>query len=75
MNVRCVNKDRQNKPSCSIDILEKAARLGKKLEKYYRMPLEVEWCIGRTKEGTDEIYILQARPLTGIYQGGKVSLL
>jgi pyruvate,water dikinase len=35
------------------------AQLGKKIEKYYQMPMDVEWAMEKNK-----LYIVQARPIT-----------
>ena len=34
-------------------------QLGKKIEKYYEMPMDVEWALEK-----DKLYIVQARPIT-----------
>ncbi len=34
-------------------------QLGKKIEKYYQMPMDVEWALEK-----DKLYIVQARPIT-----------
>lgn len=45
-------------PCLSADEALELARLGQRIEQYYRMPMDVEWAID------DKIHILQARPIT-----------
>ncbi|MDF2888197.1 MAG: ppsA [Lacrimispora sp.] len=41
------------------DQVIRLTQLGKKIEKYYQMPMDVEWALEK-----DKLYIVQARPIT-----------
>ena len=54
-----VENAKQNEPSLNQEEIKKLAELGKKVEKLYRFPQDVEW--GWRDE---EFYLLQSRPVT-----------
>lgn len=41
-------------------VIEEVSRLSGEIEKLYKMPMDIEWCMAGSK-----IYILQARPIVG----------
>ncbi|MBU4256160.1 MAG: phosphoenolpyruvate synthase [Candidatus Thermoplasmatota archaeon] len=55
-------QDKQKMPDTDI---VKLAEIGKRIEKHYNEPMDVEWCMEN-----NEIYIVQARPVTTIKKGG-----
>ncbi|MEK9176196.1 MAG: PEP/pyruvate-binding domain-containing protein, partial [Patescibacteria group bacterium] len=58
----------KNKQKISDDQIIKLAELGKKLEKHYFFPQDIEWAI----QG-GSVYIVQTRPITTVKQTTKVS--
>ncbi|MBA3044074.1 phosphoenolpyruvate synthase, partial [archaeon] len=55
-------QDKQKMPDTDI---VKLAEIGKRIEKHYNEPMDVEWCMEN-----NEIYIVQARPVTTIKKEG-----
>ncbi len=49
----------RKKHTLTRDQVVRLALLGKKIEKYYQMPMDVEWAMEKNK-----LYIVQARPIT-----------
>ncbi len=54
-----VEKSLQHKQKLSDELIEKLARIGKKIHSHYYFPQDIEWAM----QG-GEIYITQARPIT-----------
>lgn len=63
-----VPEDSQESPALSDDEIKTLARYGLNLEKYFRMPQDVEW----VKDRDHEIFIVQSRPL-GVSEGEETS--
>ncbi len=59
-----ISKSWQAKQKISESQVKKLAELGKKLEKHYYFPQDVEWAIEK-----DRVYIVQTRPVTTIRKG------
>nr|WP_288824398.1 PEP/pyruvate-binding domain-containing protein [uncultured Clostridium sp.] len=49
----------RKKHALTRDQIRRLAQLGKKIETYYQMPMDVEWALEN-----DKLYIVQARPIT-----------
>lgn len=49
----------RKKRALTQDQVMKLTQLGEKIEKYYQMPMDVEWALEK-----DKLYIVQARPIT-----------
>ncbi|MEM2839627.1 MAG: PEP/pyruvate-binding domain-containing protein [Thermoplasmata archaeon] len=58
---RDIRPDMQRLSSITELEIEELVSLGRKIEKYFGKPQDVEWALGQ-----DKIYILQARPITTI---------
>ncbi len=54
-----VSSEKQTVSSLSEDEIRKIASYALMIEKYYRFPQQIEWCI----DAKGELYILQSRPL------------
>ncbi|MBI2074984.1 MAG: phosphoenolpyruvate synthase [Candidatus Levybacteria bacterium] len=61
-----LSKKEGNKQKISDEQIKKLAEIGRKLEKHYYFPQDIEWAIGKNK-----IYIVQTRPITTIATGNK----
>lgn len=59
-----LNEEEGSKRKISDEDLIKVAKVTQKVEKYYGYPVDIEWAYGG-----DELYILQARPVTTIPGG------
>jgi pyruvate,water dikinase len=55
-----VDSEKQNQPALSNEELEELVKLGKRIERFYGDPQDIEWAIDSDKN----IYILQSRPET-----------
>ncbi len=49
----------RKKPALTRNQVMRLTQLGNKIEKYYRMPMDIEWALEK-----DKLYIVQARPIT-----------
>lgn len=56
-----IPKDKQAQQKITEDQIKELARIGKKLEKHYFFPQDIEWAIEKNK-----VYIVQTRPITTI---------
>jgi pyruvate,water dikinase len=54
-----VPEDKRSAPTLDNEQIKRIAKLGKKIEKNFAKPQDIEWCIEQEK-----IYILQSRPQT-----------
>jgi pyruvate,water dikinase len=54
-----VPKRLRKKHALTRDQVMRLAQLGQKIEKYYQIPMDVEWAMEK-----DKLYIVQARPIT-----------
>ncbi len=54
----------KNEPSISDDEVIKLAEIGKKIEKHYGRPQDIEWAVDRDVSAPDNIFITQSRPET-----------
>ena len=61
-----VKKNRQERQKISNQEIKALAKLGRKIERYYYFPQDIEWGIEKKK-----VYILQTRPITTIKQKTK----
>ncbi|MHA1409178.1 MAG: phosphoenolpyruvate synthase [Candidatus Odinarchaeia archaeon] len=62
-----VSKEEQEKQSISDEHVIKLAKIAKKIEDHYGMPMDIEWAV---EKGSGKIHILQARPETVYSSGG-----
>ncbi|MCD6194709.1 phosphoenolpyruvate synthase [bacterium] len=56
----------QNQQKLANELIIQLARLGKKIEKHYGVPQDIEWAMEKEK-----LYIVQARPVTTLERGKK----
>ena len=49
----------RQKPALTVNQVEVLTKLGKTIEQYYQIPMDVEWALEK-----NQIYIVQARPIT-----------
>jgi pyruvate,water dikinase len=56
--------ERQNVQSIIDDEVTELAWMGKKIEKHYGRPMDIEWAIDKDLPAGGNIFILQARPET-----------
>jgi len=61
---RDVEEERQNAPCLKPDEILELAKLGKRLEKYYGAPQDIEWAVDQNLPFPQNIFILQTRPET-----------
>ncbi len=59
-----VPDDRKNAPSITDDELLELSRIGKRIEKYYGTPSDIEWAVDADLPYPDSVVVLQARPET-----------
>ena len=59
-----VPEEMQQKPSLDDHEVKELARIGKKIEEHYSIPMDIEWAIDRDFEFPESIFILQCRPET-----------
>jgi pyruvate,water dikinase len=62
-----IPKEKGSLPKTTDDVIKKVAELGKKLEKHYFFPQDVEWAL---EDGN--VYIVQTRPITTIKSAATV---
>jgi pyruvate,water dikinase len=56
--------DQQNTACLSDDELYELADIGKRVERHYRCPQDIEWAIARDLPAIENIFLLQSRPET-----------
>lgn len=61
---RDVEDDRQNAPCLNIEEILELAKLGKRIEKHYGAPQDIEWAVDQNLPFPHNIFILQTRPET-----------
>lgn len=61
---RDVEKERQKEPCLNSDEILELAKLGRRIEKHYGTPQDIEWAIDKSLPFPDNVIILQARPET-----------
>ena len=54
----------EEKPSLSDEEIVYLAELGKKIEKHYLQPMDIEWAIDSDLDFPENVFVLQARPET-----------
>lgn len=59
---REIDSKLQNMQTLTDEQILYLEKMGRKIEKYFNCPQDIEWCISE-----DEIYILQSRPITTLY--------
>ncbi len=59
-----VPSERQNEPCLSDEEIVELARLGKRIEKHYGRPQDIEWAVDRDLPFPESVVILQSRPET-----------
>jgi pyruvate, water dikinase len=59
-----VSSDRQSIPCLTDEEVLELARLGKKLEKHYGTPQDIEWTMDRDRPFPENIFFVQTRPET-----------
>jgi pyruvate,water dikinase len=63
---RLVSEDRRSVPCLSVNEALKIAEFAKSLEKSLRGPLDIEWAIDKTVPFPQNIFLVQARPVTKV---------
>ena len=61
---RDVEEERRNAPCLNQDEILELAKLGKRLEKHYGAPQDIEWAVDQNLPFPQNIFILQTRPET-----------
>jgi pyruvate,water dikinase len=61
---RDIEEERQNAPCLTPDEILELAKLGKRLEKHYGAPQDIEWAVDQNLPFPQNIFILQTRPET-----------
>jgi pyruvate,water dikinase len=64
---REIEVGRQNVQALKDPLILQLEQTGRKIEKYFGCPQDIEWCIYE-----DKIYILQSRPITTLYPAPEV---
>ena len=59
---RAVDAKRQSEPALTDDQVLQLSRLGRRIEKHFGRPQDVEWCLE-----SDAFYIVQSRPITTLF--------
>ncbi|WP_088226815.1 phosphoenolpyruvate synthase [Desulfosporosinus sp. FKB] len=59
---REIDIGRQNTPTLTEGQILQLEQMGRKIEKHFGRPQDIEWCINE-----DKIYIVQSRPITTLY--------
>jgi len=59
-----VPEDRQTQPCLTDDEILELARLGKRIERHYGRPQDIEWAVDRDLPFPENVVILQSRPET-----------
>lgn len=59
-----VSDSEQRLPALSDDEIRELAALGKRVERHYGAPQDIEWAIACDADGTERIHLLQSRPET-----------
>jgi phosphoenolpyruvate synthase/pyruvate phosphate dikinase len=57
-----IEPQRQNRQALTNMQILQLARIGKKIEKHFGYPQDIEWCLA-----DDEFYIVQSRPITTLF--------
>ncbi len=59
----------QNIPALSDEQVLKLGKIGRKIEKHFGQPQDIEWCLckGPRPEENDIFYVVQSRPITTLY--------
>lgn len=61
---RDIEEDRQNAPCLNSDEILELAKLGKRIERHYGAPQDIEWAVDQNLPFPNNIFILQTRPET-----------
>ncbi len=59
-----IKEDRQSEPSVSDEEVVELAKLSRKIEQYYKRPMDIEFALETNASFPDNIFIVQARPET-----------
>ena len=65
---REIEVDRQNAQALTDGQIIELEQTGRKIEKYFGRPQDIEWCLYE-----DKIYIVQSRPITTLYPAPEVN--
>ena len=57
-----VEPERQQQPALTEDQVVRLAQLGRRIEKHFGRPQDIEWCLV-----DDELHIVQSRPITTLF--------
>jgi phosphoenolpyruvate synthase/pyruvate phosphate dikinase len=57
-----IEPERQNKQALTDEQILSLTRMGRKIEKHFACPQDIEWCLA-----DDTFYIVQSRPITTLY--------
>ncbi len=70
-----IPKNLINEPSISDDEVIRLAEMGKKIEKHYGRPQDIEWAVDKDISPPDNIFITQSRPETVWSEKKKESII
>jgi rifampicin phosphotransferase len=63
-----IEPERQNRQALTDEQILQLERLGRKIEKHFGSPQDIEWCLSAGPRGADDtLYIVQSRPITTLY--------
>ncbi len=57
-----IEPERQNRPALTDEQILQLADIGRKIEKHFGQPQDIEWCLA-----ADTFYLVQSRPITTLY--------
>ncbi len=57
----------QNSPALTNEQILKLERIGRKIEKHFGAPQDIEWCLVNNTSDSYRIYIVQSRPITTLF--------
>ncbi|MGF7118844.1 PEP/pyruvate-binding domain-containing protein [Methanobacterium oryzae] len=66
-----IDKENREKSSLNDNILKKILKTAMELEEFFGVPQDIEWAIEHDETNTQDIYILQSRPVTTLTNNSK----
>ena len=64
VRTEALGAEQQSRPALSDEQIGALAEIGRRVERHYGCPQDIEWAIAADAEGRDQIYLLQSRPET-----------
>jgi phosphoenolpyruvate synthase/pyruvate phosphate dikinase len=63
-----IEPERQTRQALTDDQILSLERIGRKIEKHFGCPQDIEWCLSEgVNDTSDRIYIVQSRPITTLF--------